>query len=65
VHSPRAGPLLGFTSACAILAQAALLEVSLAKLVGGVMVSVLLTALFIRLVAPRMRSWLEASPAGR
>lgn len=65
VHSARAGPLLGFTSACAILAQAALLEVSLAKLVGGVMVSVLLTALFVRLVAPRLRAWLEARPARR
>ncbi|WP_448956407.1 hypothetical protein [Labrys neptuniae] len=60
VQAPRAGPLLGSACACAILTQAALLEVSLAKLIGGVMVSVLLTALFIRFVAPGMRSWLEA-----
>ena len=54
----KCGPLVGFACACAIFAQAALLEVSLAKLVGGLVVSVLITLLFIALVVPRLSPWL-------
>jgi hypothetical protein len=35
-----------------------LLEVSLAKLVGGLVVSVLITVLFIALIVPRLSPWL-------
>jgi len=54
----KSGALLGFACTSSVLAQAALLEVSLAKLVGGLISSVLITMLFISLVAPRLRAWL-------
>lgn len=62
VGARRSSALVGYAIASAILVQAALLEVSLPKLIGGVAVSVLIAALFMTFVAPRWVPWL-ADPA--
>ena len=56
--------LLGFAVASSIMAQTALLEVSLPKLVGGVTASILIAAIFVSIVVPRWSPWVVDGNAG-
>jgi hypothetical protein len=57
----RSTDLLGFSLACAVLLPASLLETSITKMFGGVIVASLVAALVARFVVPVTAPWLVHS----
>lgn len=63
VNGDRSRGLLGISLAAAVLIQAALLESSITKVFGGLVVTLLVVWLFLHFVAPKYLGWMLVRPA--